>query len=505
MTFSYDDVRRLASDPESEWGTLHWIAEEYPELRPAVAANPATYPELLEALADLDDPAITAALMRRFNPEAAPAEGAEHEGGEADGEHADAEHDGEPGDDEPGDDEHPDEHAGAGSAENGDADDSAPEAAGAATAAHTAAATDSAEASARTQATDEPSTPPEPTEPTEPAEKAGAAGTAGAAAGAAPPGPEADGGGDGAEEPAPAMPASTLAAGAGTGISAAALQERARRRRSRAGLVLLAVVLPIIAVVAIAALVIMLLDDHGDPQAEPGGDAASETSSSPSETSPEPSPSPTGPTLDELHTAVSELPQTSSCEDVTDDVDVFTAYAERAADEDSWSADDDELVQRTVEDLQAECGALQSAQVHQQLTGQSSAGIAAAAEDMGTGWIEISAPADGAAELTSFRMPSGNVHCEMGDRLRCSIVEHDFSAPEGCDEADLTTYQTTLRTTAASDCEDPVEQADREILAYGQTTANEYFACQSLRSKLSCWNKITGEGFNLSRSSHSTY
>ncbi|GAA3279493.1 hypothetical protein [Nesterenkonia halobia] len=532
MTFSYDDVRRLASDPESEWGTLHWIAEEYPELRPAVAANPATYPELLEALADLDDPAITAALMRRFNPEAAPAEGAEHEGGEhggaehGDAEHGDAEADGEHADEhadehagaEPGDDEHPDEHpdehAGAGSAESSDAGDSAPEAAGAATAAHTAAATGPAEASAPTQATDEPSTPPEPTEPaetagaTEPAETAGATGTAGvagAAAGAASPGPEADGGGDGAEEPAPALPASTLTAGAGTGISAAALQERARRRRSRAGLVLLAVVLPIIAVVAIAALVIMLLDDRGDPQAEPGGDAASETSSSPSETSPEPSPSPTGPTLDELRSAVSELPQTSSCEDVTDDVDVFTAYAERAADEDSWSTEDDELVQRTVEDLQAECGALQSAQVHQQLTGQSSAGIAAAAEDMGTGWIEIGAPADGATELTSFRMPSGNVRCEMGDRLHCSIVERDFSAPEGCDEANPITYQSTLRTTAAPDCEDPVEEADREILAYGQTTANEYFACQSMRSKLSCWNKITGEGFNLSRSSHSTY
>ncbi|GAB3183864.1 hypothetical protein GCM10027060_19920 [Nesterenkonia halophila] len=489
MTFSYDDVRRLASDPESEWDTLHWIAEEYPELRPAVAANPATYPELLEALADLEDPAITAALMRRFNPEAAPAEGAEHE----DGEHGDDEPDAKPGDDE-----HPDEHAGAGSAESSDAGDSAPEAAGAATAAHTAAATGPAETSAPTQATDEPPTSPEPTE------TAGATGTAGTAAGAASPGPEADGG-DGAEEPAPALPASTLAAGAGTGISAAALQERARRRRSRVGLVLLAVVLPIIAVVAIAALVIMLLDDRGDPQAEPGGDAASETSSSPSEASPEPSPSPTGPTLDELRTAVSELPQTSSCEDVTDDVDVFTAYAERAADEDSWSTEDDELVQRTVEDLQAECGALQSAQVHQQLTGESSAGIAAAAEDMGTGWIEINAPAEGAMELASFMTPSGNVRCEMGDRLHCSIVEHDFSAPEGCDEADLITYQSTLRTTAAPDCEDPVEEADREILPYGQTTTNEYFACQSMRSKLSCWNKITGEGFNLSRSTHSTY
>ncbi|WP_010525223.1 hypothetical protein [Nesterenkonia sp. F] len=474
MTFSYDDARRLASDPETDWDTLHWIAEEHPELRPAVAANPSTYPELLEALADLDDPAITAALMRRFNPEAAPSEDAERDDGAAG----------------------PNGTGGDGTESTG----GTPEPAEAATAGPVA-------GDAAVSATPTPSTP-------DPAEAdAETAAPAGTAAGAAAPRPDTDhgdDGSDGAEGPPPALQASTLVAGAGTGISTTTLQERARRRRSRAGLVLLAVVLPVIAVVAIGALVMVLLGDRGDPQAEPDGAAASESPSS-SATSPEPttseepSPSPTGPTLDELRTAVSELPQNSSCEDVTDDVDVFTAYAELAAEEDSWSAEDDELVQRTVEDLQAECGALQSAQVHQQLTDGSAAGIAAAAEDMGTEWIEIGYPADDTAELTSFITPSGNIRCEMGDRLRCSIVEHDFAAPDDCDDADLTTYQSTLRTTAASDCEDPVEESDREILIYGQTTANEYFACQSLRSKLSCWNQITGAGFNLSRSGHSTY
>lgn len=562
MTFSYDDVRRLASDPESDWDTLHWIAEEYPELRPAVAANPATYPELLEALADLGDPTITTALMRRFNPDADPSELPEPTDGipfsvrSRDG-------------------------------TDGDEDDMAVAAADAAAGAPEEDPPGAGENAATGADTTEPPGPREPTRPTDlPGEEHPHVETAwptgptpvvethaeseaapGPGSPAAPAAPSADtpseastatwartsdaqwpsgsgvassvaetrgtarNGSPGELQAAPrnaglppvgtAAPeaarailrAGTVPAGprprgapggTGAGDAATARPVEDRPRRSRVSVLLFAVILPLIALAAITTLIVMLLGDSGSPSAvpdAPGG--AAETGSS--RGSSESEASPTRLTLEELHTAVSELPQTSSCEDVTDDVDVFTAYAERAAEEDSWSTEDDELVQGTVEELQAECGALQSAQVHQQLTDQSAAGIAAAAEDMGTGWIEIAFPADGAAELTSFMTPSGNIRCKMGDRLHCSVVEHDFAAPEGCDEAEVTTFQSTLRTTSAADCEDPVEEADREILHYGQKTANEYFACQSLRSKLSCWNQITGEGFNLSRSTHSTY
>lgn len=69
MDHSYEDLRRAASDPSTDWETLHRIAEDYPEFRPDIASNPATYPELIEALAELGDPAIDDALARRFSPE----------------------------------------------------------------------------------------------------------------------------------------------------------------------------------------------------------------------------------------------------------------------------------------------------------------------------------------------------------------------------------------------------------------------------------------------------
>jgi len=60
-----------ASDPSTPAQVLADIAAQRPDLRPAVAANPSTYPGLLEWLRNLGDPAVDAALAAR---PAAPAE-----------------------------------------------------------------------------------------------------------------------------------------------------------------------------------------------------------------------------------------------------------------------------------------------------------------------------------------------------------------------------------------------------------------------------------------------
>ncbi|WP_258934938.1 hypothetical protein [Nesterenkonia pannonica] len=68
MTSPQDDaaeLEALASHPDTDWDVLHWIAENYPELRPAVAANPGTYQELIDALASLGDPEIDSAIAMR--------------------------------------------------------------------------------------------------------------------------------------------------------------------------------------------------------------------------------------------------------------------------------------------------------------------------------------------------------------------------------------------------------------------------------------------------------
>lgn len=60
-----DDLVARAQDPATPLATLQQLAQEYPGLRPAIAANPSTYPALLEWLGDLGDPAIDAALAAR--------------------------------------------------------------------------------------------------------------------------------------------------------------------------------------------------------------------------------------------------------------------------------------------------------------------------------------------------------------------------------------------------------------------------------------------------------
>lgn len=56
---------RTAVDPDTPLQTLADIAAQAPSLRPYVATNPSTYPELLEWLSQLGDPAVDEALRRR--------------------------------------------------------------------------------------------------------------------------------------------------------------------------------------------------------------------------------------------------------------------------------------------------------------------------------------------------------------------------------------------------------------------------------------------------------
>lgn len=62
---SHGYTRKVAADPKTPAVVLAKIAEVAPELRPALAQNPATYDALLGWLAQIGDPEIDAALKRR--------------------------------------------------------------------------------------------------------------------------------------------------------------------------------------------------------------------------------------------------------------------------------------------------------------------------------------------------------------------------------------------------------------------------------------------------------
>ncbi|PZU29686.1 MAG: hypothetical protein DI576_14045, partial [Actinomyces sp.] len=63
-----DDLVAAASNPNTDLTKLHELANNYPGLRPYIATNPRTYPALLEWLGTLGDPAVDAALARRYGP-----------------------------------------------------------------------------------------------------------------------------------------------------------------------------------------------------------------------------------------------------------------------------------------------------------------------------------------------------------------------------------------------------------------------------------------------------
>lgn len=59
------DLAARAADPNTSHSELYQLANDHPELRPQIAENPNTYPDLVAWLGSLGDPQIDAALRRR--------------------------------------------------------------------------------------------------------------------------------------------------------------------------------------------------------------------------------------------------------------------------------------------------------------------------------------------------------------------------------------------------------------------------------------------------------
>ncbi|MCH8570078.1 hypothetical protein LSI54_01670 [Nesterenkonia sp. AY15] len=454
MASNDHELGGIAADPRTDWETLHWIAENHPSLRATVAENPATYPELLEALASIGDPEIDAALSRRENALATSADNTSPPPPPA---------------------------------------PSAP--------------------SART--------------PSDPAPTVRDLDDTGDPDGEDPPGDvEATGELDAvpADEPQKTTGDDWFATGsfdagaAGTGYSTIASPARyaaarpaapPRRRGSRAPKFVLAVLLPVLVLVALSALALSLLDRDSPEDTTAAETSATEQPSDEGEEDsaeePAPSPTPEPPTPEELRAEVAALPEESSCESPAEDREVLAALASAASEDGSWiESSDGTLVQEALIGLQESCGNTHAAALFLDLreSEETANALRGTAQDMGSAWIQASFPAQG-QQLSSFVSPDGNVLCELSDTLRCRVLQHSFTAPEGCTEG--VTYAIRVDRTAEPDCENPVAQQGQPVLGYGQTASNEFFACTSFQSQMSCWNQLTGEGINLSASRNWTY
>lgn len=112
------------------------------------------------------------------------------------------------------------------------------------------------------------------------------------------------------------------------------------------------------------------------------------------------------------------------------------------------------------------------------------------------------APED-AQDLTAFSAPSDNIHCTLSDSdVMCTIEEHMFDTPSGCDDA--VTVRVGSDGSAETACDENVG-AQGENLDYGQTTGNDDFACEATQTHFECWSQQSGNGFQLAREYYELY
>lgn len=421
-------MEALATDPDADWDTLHWIAENYPSLRPAVAANPGTYPELLEALAAMNDPRIDAALAHR---QAAP-EAAEELTGELWAQEVE----------DPG--VQRDEVQG-----------------------------DGTQGVAAPVFLEQQLEAPEPHEAGELPSPAGA------------------------RNPAP---------------SYARTEQRRRRRGSRTPKLIVAVLLPVVALVAIGVLIFALMGDSGEQVAEEPAPGPAEEQvpaeengeEEPEEGTEEEEGADVGADLEEARTELLALPDDSACETPGADADVVAAFVESAAAAEALS-EEAQSIEDIFADLQDSCDAVHAAAVYENVRSGGDDDVSASFEAVGTGWADPLMDADGAQEMDAFVTPDENIHCVFEDGVTCTVLDQTGGAPAGCDDGATFTMQVDGGTPGLN-CDNEVSPSDdHDTLQHDSTATDGFLACVSLDDRISCWNTLTGVGFEMSEGDHYAY
>ncbi|GAA4829835.1 hypothetical protein [Garicola koreensis] len=485
MTENHDaaDLEAMASNPHTDWDVLHWIAENHPELRPAVAANPGTYQELVDALGSLGDPDVDAAIAARHrgrdissetaatNPLAGmydtasgliPAYPAE-EAGQA-----------EPYAVEPYHAEGPERPAPAPVPYAGPAGHHQQ---------------DSAEPGQAAPERAEP-VPPEPAE----------YGTLhyGADPGAADP-----------DEPQPAL-------GAAAHQRHASADQQRQQRRPPLGLIA-AAILGVVAVGAAVALLITFLggDDQtpvAEPEASPTEEAAEESPAEETDGSPEggqeeetqPAEPDPQETLDEARTALSSLPDESACE-ADEDSDVVADFIAAGTETEDFPGDDGQLLEDTFDQLQSDCSTTHAASVFTAVRGgtayQDAApeGAQVVMDSVGTEWADRAVGTRGAEPVGGFTAQGGNVECEFDDGLTCTVFD---TTPQLCEDG--ATYTMSVEDVGL-DCDAQLEPNGYDTLAQGDSATDGFLVCTEMSDRLSCYNSVDPFGFEMSNTGNYAY
>ncbi|WP_147105131.1 hypothetical protein [Nesterenkonia populi] len=497
MTTPQDDaaeLEALANHPDTDWEVLHWIAENYPELRPAVAANPGTYQELIDALASLGDPEIDSAIAMRgrrgVNSQRAstdPLAGMFETTTSLPA--------------------YTDDHYAAysqytpypGAAEEQDTGD--------------------LPAGPFTEEPEDPAAEEAPTQEPQPAEEPAPVSWAsemqprnGSAETAEPAGPapveEDEAAADYALAPAASQGARTIPP-APHQMNGGYTGSEQKERRS--------LVLPIAAAVGgvlalgmvVAVMVLLFVGDEEDPVAEPGAEepAEPEEEDTPEEEGEQPpaedeaQDEPEADELGEAQAALASLPEETSCEP-GDDSGVLAALLSAGADEDGFPEDEHtSTLQEALSGLQDSCDAEHAGQTVGEARDAADAG---ALNEISYDWVDRGVGDRGAQTVSGFATPDGNIECDFSDGVTCTVYEHNYN--DGCPGGEGTTYSMTV-TGAEMDCDNLVEPDEgRESMPYDEIGTDGFIECASLEDRVSCYSALNPSiGFEISETGHYTY
>lgn len=117
--------------------------------------------------------------------------------------------------------------------------------------------------------------------------------------------------------------------------------------------------------------------------------------------------------------------------------------------------------------------------------------------------------ATGVADLSTFRLPSGNISCDITDEAATCVIASFAYTPPSADTCSGTVGHVLVvdANGASIPCRrgdaPAVAGRDTPVLDYGRTTSAHGFTCESSRSGVSCRHDASGHQFTVARAAYS--
>ena len=231
---------------------------------------------------------------------------------------------------------------------------------------------------------------------------------------------------------------------------------------------------------------------QGGSSANPGGNSSHSASVGQNE--------PEGPAdpaaLDSARNAITQLTTAPQCTD-----SAFPAQSAQTilnlADL-STSSDDLATVKDTLTTLSAACGGTFTGELREAF---STADLPNKLEKLidSNDWVTLTRPApDGALSQAEFTTSAENIRCRfVDDDVACSIYAYDYPSPPGC-EGKTATYRIDPYGNVTAGCSKSIDTD--QVVEYGTSISHDGYACTLVQNEgVTCWNQVTGTGFQLKR------